>query len=162
VYTSEFDVYQYSKVRWRWKVRNLYHKADAMTKAGDDFPIRIYIMFVYDPKNAGFVEGIQYGFAKSLYGAYPPQSSLNYIWSSKETPARIITNPYTDRAKDVVLRSGPSLVGTWQNENVDVLADYREAFGTDPPQKARVAIMNDSDNTGESSVSWVDDLDVYR
>ena len=162
VYKNEFDVYQYPRVRWRWKVQNLYEKADATTKQGDDFPIRIYIMFVYDPEKAGFGESIKYGFAKSLYGEYPPHSSLNYVWSSKEHPARIITNPYTDRAKDILLRKGPALVGTWQDEEVDIVADYEAAFGTKPPQKARIAIMNDSDNTGEAAVSWVDHIEVLN
>ena len=162
VYKEEFDVYEYPRVRWRWKVQNIYQKADAATKEGDDFPVRIYIMFVYDPDKAGFGEGVKYGFAKALYGEYPPHSSLNYVWSSKEDAARIITNPYTDRAKDILLRKGPALVGTWQDEEVDILADYQAAFGTDPPRKARIAIMNDSDNTGESAVSWVDHIEVIR
>lgn len=162
VYKEEFDVYQDPKVRWRWKVQNIYRKADATTKAGDDFPIRIYIMFVYDPDTAGFGAGIKYGFAKALYGEYPPHSSLNYVWSSKEHPERVLTNPYTDRAKDILLRKGPALVGTWQDEEVDVLADYQEAFGTKSPKKARIAIMNDSDNTGESAVSWVEFIEVGK
>lgn len=45
-------------------------------------------------------------------------------------------------------------------EEVDVLSDYRRAFGTDPPGQAGLAVMNDSDDTGESSVSWLDDLEV--
>lgn len=162
VYKSVFDVYQYPKARWRWKVQNIYRDADAKTKAGDDFPLRIYVMFLYDPEKASFGESIKYGLAKALYGEYPPDSSLNYVWSSKGYPERIITNPYTERAKDVILRQGPALIGTWQDESVDILADYRAAFGTEPPQKARIAIMNDSDNTGESSVSWVDYLEVYH
>jgi len=162
VFKNEFDVYQYPTVRWRWKVQNVYQRADAMTKEGDDFPIRIYVMFVYDPDKAGFGESIKYGFAKALYGAYPPHSSLNYVWSSKEHAERIITNPYSDRAKDILLREGPSLVGTWQEEEVNIIADYQDAFGTKPPPKARIAIMNDSDNTGEAAVSWVDYLEVGR
>lgn len=162
VYTDVFDVTQYPMIRWRWKVGNLYEKADATTKKGDDFPIRIYIMFAYDPETAGRWEAITYGFARSLYGDYPPHSSLNYVWSSREHAGRIITNPYTDRAKDILLRKGPALVGTWQDEEVDILDDYQAAFGTKPPQKARIAVMNDSDNTGESSVSWVDYIEVLR
>ncbi len=161
VYKEEFDVYEYPKVRWRWKVQNIYQKADATTKEGDDFPIRIYIMFVYDPDKAGFGEGVKYGFAKALYGEYPPHSSLNYVWSGTAQPERIITNPYTDRARSIVLRSGAALAGTWQDEEADILADYRAAFGADPPARARIAIMNDSDDTGESSASWVDHIEVF-
>lgn len=159
---DEFDVYQYHKIKWRWRIRNIYRKANATTKSGDDFPIRIYIMFTYDPGQAGFGERVTYGFARTLYGEYPPHSSLNYVWSSREHAARIITNPYTDRAKDILLRQGPALAGSWQDEEVDILADYEAAFGRKPPRKARLAIMNDSDNTGERSVSWVDHIEVTR
>jgi len=162
VYKDSFDVYEHPVVRWRWKVRNLYQKGDALVKAGDDFPMRVYVMFEYDPERAGFGDRITYGLAKSLYGEYPPHSSLNFVWSSKEHPERIITNPFTDRAKDILLRKGPSLVGTWQDEEVNILEDYQTAFGTNPPARARIAIMNDSDNTGESSVSWMEYLEVSR
>ena len=162
VYQESFNVYVHPIVRWRWKVRNIYQKGDATVKAGDDFPIRVYVMFEYDPEKAGLGQRLQYGVAKSLYGAYPPHSSLNYVWSSREHPERIITNPFTDRAKDILLRQGAALVGTWQDEQVNILEDYQAAFGTKPPARARIAIMNDSDNTGESSVSWMQYIEVAR
>jgi hypothetical protein len=45
---------------------------------------------------------------------------------------------------------------------VDVFEVYREAFGVLPPRTASIAIMNDSDNTGERSVSYVDYIEVYK
>jgi hypothetical protein len=162
MYSESFDVYRYPRMRWRWKVRNLYAKKDAARTAGDDFPIRINVMFLYDRNNADMRDRMKYGMAKALHGEYPPQSSLCYVWSSREYGTRIITNPYTSRAKEILLRQGASQVGTWQNEEVDLLSDYQAAFGEKPPEKAEISIMNDSDDTGESSVSWVDDLEVFR
>lgn len=162
VHRGEFDVYQYPKLKWRWRIQNIYRKANATTREGDDFPIRIYVLFTYDPRQAGFGDRISYGFAKALYGEYPPHSSLVYAWSSREHAVRIITSPYTGRAKEILLRQGPALTGTWQDEEVDILEDYEAAFGKKPPRKARLAIMNDSDNTGERSVSWVDHIEVGR
>jgi Ca2+-binding EF-hand superfamily protein len=40
--------------------------------------------------------------------------------------------------------------------------DYQKAFGSKPPSRARIAIMNDSDNTGESSISFMEYLEVSR
>jgi hypothetical protein len=37
-----------------------------------------------------------------------------------------------------------------------------KAFGEDPPSVANLAIMNDSDNTGESAVSYIDYIEIYR
>ncbi len=162
VQETAFSVHEYPRARWRWKVGNIYRNGNARTKAGDDYPIRIYVMFEYRPEQAGVLERMQYGLAKRLYGQYPPHSSLNYVWANKPDKARILGSPYTDRAKMVLLEQGASHVGIWQDEDVDILADYREAFGTDPPGRARIAVMNDSDNTGESSVSWLQYIEVYR
>ena len=161
VYNRSFNVYEYPRGRWKWKVANLYRRGDARTREGDDYPIRIYIMFEYDPARAGILERMQHGLARTLYGEYPPHSSLSYAWASKREPSFIMTSPYTGRAKMVLLEQGPAKVGTWQEEAVNFLDDYRRAFGADPPPEARIAIMNDSDNTGEASVSWLEYLEVF-
>jgi hypothetical protein len=162
VYKDVFDVYDHQRVKWRWKVRNIYAKGDVRSKEGDDYPIRVYIMFEYDPEKAGALERIKYGFAKSLYGEYPPHSSLSYIWSSKDDPETFVVSPYTDKAMMVLLEKGPAKVGTWVDEEIDILADYQKAFNTKPPARARIAIMNDSDNTGESSVSYMEYIEVFK
>jgi hypothetical protein len=162
VHNSSFNVYEHPLARWRWKIRNIYTKGDARTKEGDDYPIRIYVMFEYQPDHAGIWERMTYGMAKKLYGQYPPHSSLSYVWASKEEGVRVLSSPYTDRAKMVLLEKGPAGVGAWQEEEVDILDDYRKAFGNGPPERARIAVMNDSDNTGESSLSWLAYLEVFR
>jgi len=162
VYKDVIDVYDYPKVKWRWKVMNVYTKGDVRTKEGDDYPIRVYIMFEYDPDKAGALDRIKYSFAKARYGEYPPHSSLSYIWSSKNDPETFVISPYTDKAMMVLLEKGPAKVGAWVDEEIDILADYQKAFKTKPPARARIAIMNDSDNTGESSVSYMAYIEVYR
>lgn len=162
VYKDSFNVNDYPRVKWRWKVDNVYVKGDARLKSGDDYPMRVYVMFVYDPDKAGTFEKIKYGIAKKMYGEYPPQSSLNYVWSSKEEPESIIVSPYTDRAMMVLLQKGAKNAGTWQEQEVNVVDDYQRAFGRKPPIRARIAIMNDSDNTGESSISYMEYIEVFR
>lgn len=159
---ESFNVYEFPRVRWRWKVMNIYAGGDQRTKQGNDFPIRIYIMFLYDPDKAGAFERLEYGAAKKLYGEYPPQSSLTYVWANKEDPERIVTSPFTNRAKIILLEKGTAKIGTWVDEEVDILDDYRKAFGKDPPEKAAIAVMNDSDNTGENSISYLDYLEVFK
>ncbi len=162
IFKESFNVYEFPCARWRWKVMNVYAKANPRTKKGDDFPIRIYIMFLYDPSQAGIFERLKYGLAKKLYGQYPPQSSLTYVWANKEDPERIVTSPYTNRAKMIFLEKGTAKIGTWVDEEVEILDDYRKAFGKNPPEKAAIAVMNDSDDTGESSVSYLDYLEVFK
>jgi hypothetical protein len=162
VYRREFNVYEYPKLRWRWMIQNVYIRGDTGGKAGDDYPIRIYVMFRYDPEKASSLDRVTYGIARALYGEYPPQSTLSYVWSNREDMPSLFTSPYTGKAKLLALEKGPRFVGQWRDENVDILRDYRRAFGTDPPVQASLGIMNDSDNTGEASVSWVDFIEVYR
>lgn len=162
VYKDSFNVYDYPHVKWRWKVNNVYVKGDARTKAGDDYPMRVYVMFEYDPATAGRFEKLKYGLAKKMYGEYPPHSSLSYVWSSKEEPESIIVSPYTDRAMMVLLQMGAKNAGTWQEQEINIVKDYQKAFGDKSPLRARIAIMNDSDNIGESSISYIEYIEVFR
>jgi hypothetical protein len=161
IYRETFPVYEYPRIRWRWKAERVYEKGNAFTKKGDDFPIRLYIIFPYDPDRAGLGKKLKYAIARILYGEYPPDSALNYIWANGKHEQRIIPNAYTGKSLMIVMR-GPGDVGSWQVEEADILQDYREAFGKDPPPEASLAIMNDSDNTGESSISYLDYIEIFR
>jgi len=162
VYRKTFSVYDYPRARWRWKVDNVYRGLLPEDKSGDDYPLRLYITFSYDPDKARTLEKLQYGIARGLYGEYPPHSTLTYVWASDAKQERIMASPYTDRAKMITLQRGNGKAGTWQTEEVHVLEDYRLAFGADPPATASLAVMNDSDNAGQGSVSYVDFIEVFR
>ncbi len=60
---------------------NVYRKANGTEKGGDDYPIRIYVMFEYDPRQADLMEKMRYAAIMALYGKYPPHRSLNYVWA---------------------------------------------------------------------------------
>jgi len=162
MYRESFNVYDYPRVRWRWKISNVYEKGDGRTKASDDYPIRIYVLFEYDPQKAGATDKIRYGLARIIYGEYPPHSAINYVWSSAIWSTPFITSPRTDKVKVVALQSGPAKAGTWQEEEVDALQDYRRMFGADPPVRASLGIMSDSDNTAEKAVSFVSFVEACR
>ena len=162
VFKKEFNVYEYPKVRWRWKISNIYKKGNALKKSGDDYPARVYITFKCDPQKASFRQKIKFGLAKKIFGKYPPHSSLNYIWANRKHNERVLTSTYADESKMVILQAGGELAGVWKEQEINIVDDYREIFGTDPPATASLAIMNDSDNTGESSVSHFDYMEIYR
>lgn len=162
VYRKTFNVYEFQKMQWRWKVDGVYKKGNPRDKSGDDYPIRLYVMFQYDPQKADFTEKLRYGVVKTIYGKYPPHSTLNYVWTGQEIAEKIITSPYTEKAKIIILENGQSKVGTWVEETANILEDYRKAFKKDPPATAGIAIMNDSDNTGEKAVSYVEYIEVFK
>jgi hypothetical protein len=137
-------------------------KADIYRKEGDDFPARIYITFEYDRSKLGFFERAKYEAIKLLYGEYPPLAAINYIWESKAPKGLVVPNTYTDRVKMIVVESGPELLDQWVAEERNVREDYRQAFGEDAPMISGVAIMTDTDNTGESATAYYGDIVFKR
>lgn len=162
VYKDHFNVYEHPRARWRWKISNIYNNAPPQKKSGDDYPIRVYVVFKHDPETAGLLDKVKYGVARKLYGEYPPHSTLNYVWANDDVQKTIITSPYTDKARLIALQKGGEKAGTWQDEEINILKDYRAAFGVDPPPTASLAIMSDSDNTGQSAVSYLDFIEVFK
>lgn len=155
-----FDVYKYPRMRWRWKISNIYETGDATDKKRDDYANRVYVTFKYDPDDVGFVLRAKYGVAKRIYGEYPPHSTLNYFWANKEHDAHHLVSQYTDRAMLVPVETGAKNVGKWVEEEVNIIEDYKRAFGEKPPREASIAIMIDSDNTGESASGWIDYIEL--
>jgi len=162
LYRSEFDPYEYPRARWCWRVDNVYQKGEPGKKSGDDYPIRIQIVFKYDPEKASRLRRIEFGLAKKAYGEYPPGTTLSYVWASRQDQKTMMVSPYSDTIRLVALEKGPRLCNTWREEEIDIARDYREAFGTDPPHTASIVIMNDSDDTGEKSVSYVRFIEISK
>lgn len=160
IYTKTFNIFKTPILKWRWKVSNIYQAGDEKKKSGDDYPLRIYVVFKYNPDKAGVFEKAQYGAVKLIYGEYPPHSSLNYIWANKKYTEKILPNTYTAKAQMILLQKGPERTGQWIEERVNALSDYRMAFGTEPPIEAGIAVMGDADNTGEKATGYVDYIEV--
>jgi hypothetical protein len=160
IHNKSFNIYKMPIVKWKWKISNIYLTGDEKKKSGDDYPLRIYIVFKYNPEKAGIFERVQYNTMKLIYGEYPPHSSLNYIWANKKYPERILPNTYTAKTQMILLQKGSEHAGFWIEERVNALEDYRKAFGANPPEEARLAIMSDADNTGEKATGYVDYIEV--
>jgi hypothetical protein len=154
----DVDARAYPRLTWRWKVANVLAGADARRKSGDDASARVYVAFRYDAARATAWERLTFGAYRLLYGRYPPAAVVSYIWDNRLPPGTALDNAYTDRARMLVLRSGAADVGRWVMESRDVVEDYRRLFGGEPPRIAGVAVMTDTDDTGERAVAWYDAL----
>jgi len=157
----QIDPALYPIITWRWKVANIFKKGDVTQKKGDDYPARLYITFEYDPTRHSLLERVAYKTARILYGEYPPTGAINYIWASKATIGTIVPNPFTDRARMIVLQSGAAQLNKWINEKRNIFKDYQKAFGSEPPMISGVAIMTDRDNTGESATAFYGNI-IFR
>ena len=154
----KIDPKEYPIVEWRWKVSNVLKKGDVKRKEGDDYPARIYITFEYDPSRLGFFDKAKYEMIRLLYGQYPPIGAINYIWESKAPEGTMVPNPYTDRVIMIVVQSGEAKLNQWVSEERNIYEDYKKAFGQEPPTISGVAIMTDTDNTGESATAYYGDI----
>jgi len=152
---------EYPVVQWRWNVSDILKKGDVHRKEGDDYPARIYITFEYDPRKLSFFEKAKYETIRLLYGQYPPVGAINYIWESKAPVGTMVPNPFTDRVMMFVVETGPSKLNQWVNEERNIFEDYKKAFGQEPPMISGIAIMTDTDNTGESATAYYGDI-VFR
>lgn len=155
-----FSVHEARFISWSWRVDKFPALADPKTKGGDDYPARVYLIFQYDSEGASFLKRLRYKTFKTLYGEYPPDSSLNYVWSGVETKERSFVSPYTDQARIVVLQSERHSSRVWKQENRDAFSDYVKEFGVEPPELFRLGIMTDSDNTEDSTLAFLKHLTV--
>lgn len=148
-------------LRWRWKAENLLAKGDVTRKQGDDYPVRIYVAFAYDPKRASLGRRIQYELVRLIYGEYPPHAGLNYIWDGKAPVGSIVPNAYTDRVRMIVVESGAARLGEWVEYQRNLYRDYHDAFGEEPPTISGIAIMTDADDTAESALAYYGEIGLY-
>ncbi len=152
------DVKKYPILQWQWKITQVNEKSDVTQKTGDDYPARIYVAFEYDPDAAGFWEKTKFETARLVYGEYPPATVVTYIWANRVPKETRVPNPYVDRVMMIAVQSGGEKVGTWVTEERNIYQDYVDSFGHPPPLTSGVAIMTDTDNTGETSTAFYGDI----
>lgn len=158
--TVSIDLREYPVVAWRWKIVNVIAKGDVTTKAGDDYAARLYITFAYDPDKVSFSKKARYKAGRLLFGNIPI-SAITYIWDRLTPEGTIVPNAYTDFVRMIVVESGEAHVGRWMEQERNLHEDYRRAFGEEPPLVNGVAIMTDTDNTGETATAFYGDI-VFR
>ncbi|MBK1858797.1 DUF3047 domain-containing protein [Cerasicoccus arenae] len=146
---------------WRWNVENTFVKGDAQSKSGDDFPMRVSVCFKFDPKKVSDNERRWFKMQKLVWGDYPPYRVLHYVYANRvDLPERYLPCPYSERARIIVQRSGVDGLKQWHEEKVNIMNDFRAAFGEEPPKDAVISIMADGDNTHESSTAFLDWIEI--
>ncbi len=96
-----------------------------------------------------------------MYGHNPPTGAINYIRGNYTALGRITPSPLTGRSMMIAVESGKAKIDQWVTYRRNLMADYRRAFKTDPPMISAIAIMTDTDGTGESATAYDGDI-VFR
>lgn len=159
---ASVDLREYPWLAWRWKVTALIDGADNTLAHVEDAPARVVVMFEGGRDQLPPAEQINYDLALAIGGNRLPYATLMYIWENKLPEGAVIPHHLTGRIKMIVAASGPDGVGAWREQRVNVLEDYRRAFGEEPPRVMAVGIMSDSDNTGGSITAYYGDIRFER
>ncbi|MEJ2470929.1 MAG: DUF3047 domain-containing protein [Desulfuromonadales bacterium] len=142
VHEIAYDPQHYPILAWRWKINGIIPGGDGRSKAGDDYAARVYVVFPH------------WFFLKTR--------SLNYIWANVLPQGTVQPNAYTGNAMMIAVNSGAEKAGQWVSVERNIVEDYRRAFGEDPPQVGAIAVMTDTDNTGQEATAWYADLEARR
>ena len=156
--TLDIEPRDQGQLRWRWKTDRVLEKADITSKSGDDYSARLYVFFDRQPAQMSFGERVAYKLGRARYGDQLPPAAICYVWDNKQAVGTIRDNAYTGFVKMIVATSGKAQQGHWVSLQRNVSADYKRAFGTSPPRITGIAIAVDTDNTGESTISYFGDI----
>ncbi|MGQ9588858.1 MAG: DUF3047 domain-containing protein [Planctomycetota bacterium] len=142
-------------IEWTWRVSSSIPGADCTRKETDDCAARVLLLYRYEPGRASFTERLEFEGAKAARGEYPPSAILVYAWADSKAPAKPYPSPYSDRIRIIAVERGAERARAWVTERRDHVADFKEAFGREPPPLDSVAFMVDTDNTGTEATGWL-------
>lgn len=145
---------------FRWRTERLDDRADVRTKAGDDYPARIYVIFDYDIARLPVAQRIKLRMARSLWGEEVPAAALCYVWEPRQPVGYSQWSAYTERLRMIVAESGNARLGQWVAIERNVAEDFRAAFGEDPPPIEAIIVATDTDNTGGAAHTWFGDISL--
>lgn len=134
-YREEIDLTETPVIEWRWRVDETFDDIDETSRAGDDYPARLYVVDEH----------------RVLRWR---TRALNYVWSSMQEPDSNWDNAYASQAR-MIARRGPDDAGEgWQTERRNIREDFERFHGRSPDRINAVAIMTDCDDTGQAAEAW--------
>ncbi len=126
-------------LHWSWRVDETFSNNDERSKVGDDYPARVYVV----------VDG-------GIF--FWRTQAVNYVWSSSQPQGASWPNAFTGNAMMIAVRSGVADSKRWVKERRNVREDLKRLFGEDITHIDAVAVMTDSDNTGQSTSAFYGDI----
>lgn len=126
-------------LRWSWKIEGIHAGLDDISKEGDDYAARVYV--VYKGKIPWDI------------------NAVNYVWANRQLQGESWPNAFSKRAFMVAQKSGIlDDTDAWIDESRDVRQDFKRYFGRDVTRIDGVAIMTDCDNGGGKATGYYRDI----
>ena len=127
-------------LNWSWRIAKRLSGLNEQSKSGDDYAARIYVV----------VKG---GLA------FWQTKTINYVWASNTSKDSVWPNAFAgDHAVMMALRGPEAPLNVWYNEKRNVKADLQKIFGEDLSTIDAVALMTDTDNSGEQVSAFYGDI----
>ena len=146
------------RLRWSWRLERPNTAVDLAHKAGDDAAAKVCLSFALPIEQVPFMERQMLRLARSQTGELLPAATLCWVWGHAEAREALIANPYSRRVRVIVLRNQSDALGRWFDEERDVAADWKRAFGDESaqaPPLAAALVAADADNTGGASLAYI-------
>lgn len=129
---QRIDLRRTPVLNWSWRAEAIMPGLDERRKGGDDFAARVYVI-----ARGGI--------------AFWRTRALSYVWSNSQPVGSIWPNPFTANAVLIAAQSGKVRLGVVVEEKHNIREDWRRAFHEDISFIDGIAIMTDSDNSGQTS-----------
>ncbi|MCX9155651.1 DUF3047 domain-containing protein [Niveibacterium sp. 24ML] len=147
-----------TSLSWRWKTDALVKGADNRVKDKEDAPLRVMLAFDGDVASLPDDEQTRFKRAKRLFGKELPYALLMYVWSDQVAPGTVIPSAHSSQVKMIAVASGSAGLGSWQSQKRNIAEDYKRAWGAVPGKLLGVAVMTDTDNTGQAASGYYADI----
>lgn len=133
-YERRIDLRRTPVLNWSWKVKKVLRGLDEEKKSGDDFPARVYVV-------------VRGGLA------FWRTKALSYVWANTHQVGAFWPSPFTANVVLIAAQSGEQRLGSLIDEKHNLREDWKRAFHEDISAIDAVAIMTDTDNSGQSATA---------
>ena len=122
-----------------WKIEKDIPGIDETAKKGHDFAARVFVI-----KKTG---------ATAL-----SNRAVNYVFSSNQDVGSNSPSPYTKKSVDNVLATTKTNLNEWVTVKANVKEDFKKFHNLDVNELDGVAIMSDTDNSKQKSITYYQNI----
>ena len=138
----DWDLREHPRMAWEWRANKLPTGAREDDDSKNDSGAGIYVVFSVE----GFI--------------LKRPKTIKYVYS---TTLPVVTVISYGKLKVIVVSSGLNGTGQWLSINRDVVSDYREVFGENPPNRPLfIRLWSDSNNTKSIASADFDNIMLLK
>lgn len=135
----EVDLIRTPVLNWSWKVEKALLAGDERSKSGDDYAVRVYVVF---------------SDGSSLWKT----RVLNYVWSGNQPVGTQWVNVSSGVSRMIAVETGIDHLGQWRIYRRNIREDFKQQFAEDVTHVQAIAVMTDTDDTRQTAAAFYGDI----